>query len=230
MIRTTIALLLVASPAVGQTFAVPAGCEAYLTIQSTSCTVSHYFKCEDDPVGHQRRADLDEDGLAYVGRIDSEAQWIESFQLRGGFTERLRGSVDEMSLSELIANGEDSFDFETESREIGVTRYVGQDRLTGVTVEIDGIVLQQTEYSIRSLAEDGTEIWRSSGNEFISTDWRMFLSGVSSYETSSDSFESDDTPVEFIFPGEAGFLSVNPKHGCGAMMSSADPYEQATQG
>ena len=32
--------------------------------------------------------------------------------------------------------------------------------------------------------------------------------------------EVDDTPKEFIQPGERGFLSVNPKYGCNEVMSS----------
>ena len=30
-----------------------------------------------------------------------------------------------------------------------------------------------------------------------------------------------DRPVQFIFPGEPGFLSANPKFDCGAVLSSA---------
>jgi hypothetical protein len=48
----------------------------------------------------------------------------------------------------------------------------------------------------------------------------MFIGGLSSYITSDDQFDSDDTPVEFINPGEPGYLSVNPKFGCGVEMSS----------
>jgi hypothetical protein len=38
--------------------------------------------------------------------------------------------------------------------------------------------------------------------------------------TPTDTFDTDGTPVQFIRPGEAGFASVKPKFGCGAMMSS----------
>lgn len=205
-----------------QTFSLPSGCEAFVTIQSKDCTVSHHFTCEGDPDGHQRRADLDEQQITYVGRIDHEAQWIESFHMLSGHTERLAGTTDPASFSELLADGRDSWDFTTESGQIGETRYVGEDRLTGEEMVIDGVRLLRTEYEIVSYAADGRETWRGAGREFISPDWRMFLSGESSYVTPDDSFDTDGTPVEFIFPGEPGFLSVNPKYGCGAVMSSLE--------
>ncbi len=207
--------------ATAQQFTPPAGCTAYLTVQMASCTLSHHFTCEDDPQGHQRRVDMDEEGMTYFGQIDAETQWIESFHLRSDHSERLAPDpADPASLSGLIATGRDSYDFRTLSDSIGETRYVGEDRLTGTTVTIDGVTLDETAYSIRALGPDGTELWRSEGTEYISRAWRMFLSGRGTVSVPDDSFETDDTPVEFLFPGDAGFLSVNPKHGCGVMMSA----------
>ncbi|WP_345739130.1 hypothetical protein [Thalassorhabdomicrobium marinisediminis] len=221
MMKTGLALaILAAAPAHAQEFSLPAGCDAYLTIQSQSCSVSHYFRCANDANGEQRRATLDEEGLTYVGRINQEAEWLESFHLRSAHTERLKSSADPMSLSELIAESVDTWDFTTGSAEIGDSRYVGMDRLTGEQVEIDGVTLMRTEYALTAYDAAGNVAWRSEGREFISPEWRMFIGGESSYITSDAQFDSDDTPVEFIFPGEPGFLSVNPKHGCGLQLSS----------
>lgn len=223
MMKTTLTLAcLAASPLAAQQFSLPQGCEAYLTIQSTSCTVSHYFRCADDADGEQRRATLDEEGLTYVGLINAQAEWLESFHLRSGHTERLQSSVDPMQMSELLENSVDTWDFSTASREIGTSRYVGMDRLTGESVVIDDVTLLRTEYALTSYDEDGNEAWSSEGSEFVHPEWRMFIGGTSTYITSDDQFDSDDTPVEFIFPGEPGYLSVNPKFGCGVQMSSFD--------
>ncbi len=223
MLRTAITIAtLAASPAMAQQFSLPAGCEAYLTIQSTSCTVAHYFTCDGDADGEQRRATLDEEGLTYVGSINAEAEWVESFHLRSGHTERLVSSVDPMSMTELLSNMVDTWDFTTESAEIGESQYIGMDRLTGDSIEIDGITLLRTEYALTAYDANGDEMWRSEGAEFVHPEWRMFIGGLSSYITSDDRFDSDDTPVEFIFPDEDGFLSVNPKHGCGVQLSSYD--------
>ncbi|MBE0412753.1 hypothetical protein [Yoonia sp.] len=222
--RLALALVCLAAPASGQSlFALPEGCNAYLTVQSASCQVEHYFTCQGDPAGHQRRVSIDDGGVSYVGEIDAETQWINSVHLRAGHSERLApDATDPASISDLIATGVDTYDFETLSDEIGTTRYVGQDSLTGRQVIIDGVTLDETAYQITAYDGAGDVLWESQGNEFISRDWRMFLSGTSTVTTPNGTFETDDRPVEFIFPGDPGFLSAQPKHGCGVAISSAD--------
>lgn len=202
-------------------FSLPPGCTAFVTIQSKSCGVSHHFTCEGDPEGWQRRVDLDEGGVNYFGAIDAETQWMESTDVMAGHSERLEAEpADRASFTALTETGMDSYDFKTLSDEVGVTRFVGQDRLTGNTVTIDGVVLDETEYSIRALDARGQEMWRSAGNEFISRDFRMFLSGVTTTTTPEETWDSDNSPMQFILPGEPGFLSGSPKFGCGVVLSS----------
>jgi hypothetical protein len=223
MMKTTFAVLIgLATPASAQEFSLPQGCQGYLTIQNSSCSVSHYFRCDEDKNGEQRRATMDEEGLSYVGRTGSEAEWLESFHMRSGHTERQSTVLDSMSMSELLANSVDTWNFSTDSREIGTTQYVGFDRLTGESVEIDGVTLLRTEYELTAFDAAGAEMWKSIGAEYVSRDWRMFIGGVSSYITSDDQFDNDDTPIEFINPGELGYLSINPKFGCGVEMSLND--------
>jgi hypothetical protein len=212
-----------APSAATRTFQPPAGCEVFVTVQMAACSVSHHFTCERDPEGWQRRVDMDEGGITYFGAIDAETQWVESYHVLSEHTERLGAAPDPASFTELLETGRDSFDFVTESPEVGQTRYVGSDRLTGETVTIDGVELERTEYQIVASTPDGTEAWRGAGREYISREWRMFLSGESTYTSEGETNEVDDAPVEFIFPGERGFLSVSPKHGCGAVMSRWEP-------
>ncbi len=198
-----------------RTFALPAGCTGYLTVQMKSCTVSHHFTCDADPDGWQRRVDMDDMGVSYFGAIDAESQWVESFHTYTGHTEKLADApVDPASFTELTSTGTDGYDFQTLSEEIGTSHYAGRDTLTGQTVTIDGVVLEQTQFEITATDSGGGMIWQSAGFEFINRDWRMFLSGRSTITTPDDSFESDDSPMEFVFPEEVGFLSVDPKFGC----------------
>ena len=221
-----IPLVLPASMASAQdgpaTFSLPVGCTAYLTVQNKNCQVDHHFTCEADPAGHKKRASLDEQGMTYLGTIDDETQWISSYRPVSNYSERLaQFPTDPASLTQLIETGRDTFDFVTLSNEIGETRYVGSDELTGRTVVIDDVALQETKYSITVFAADGAFLWSSSGNEYISADWRMFLGGTAVTTTPTDEYERDASPVEFIYPNEPGFLSTKPKFGCGAIMSSA---------
>lgn len=222
--RLAIALCLLAAPAAAQqstpTFGLPAGCDAYLTVQTESCEVNHYFTCAADPEGNQRRVSLDEEGMTYLGMIDSETQWLESFHILSGHQERLEAEpAERASLSDLIETGVDDYDFQTLSDEIGTTRYVGQDTLTGRQITIDGVTLDETSYAITAYDEAGNVVWSAEGNEFINRRWRTFLSGTGIVTTPNGSYERANRPVEFIYPGEPGFLSSRPKHGCGVAIS-----------
>jgi len=217
-------LLLIAAPAAAQdTFSLPQGCEAYVTVQKRSCTVTHLFRCTGDPEGWQRRVDFDEQGMVYAGAIDAETQWVESWHPLAGSGETLMdGAADPASFSGLVATGVDTFDFQTISSPGDlVTIYRGQDRLTGEQVVIDGVTLDVTEFAVTAYDPTGNEIWRTFGSEFIQRDWRTFMSGTRTNVTSEGEWPGDNTPVAFIFPGEAGFLSSTPRHDCGAMLSSA---------
>ena len=223
--RIAIATLLIALPlpaAAQQVFSLPAGCTGLVTIQMKSCSVSHHFTCEADPPGYRRRADLDEMGITYTGAVDAETQWIESFHFRSGHSERLEAAPqDPASFTLLRDTGTDTYDFRTLSDEVGTTRYVGADTLTGEVVTIDGVELARTTYRIRAETEDGTTMWSSEGREYIHLDWRVFIAGTGTYSfPDGDSFSVDDTPVEFIFPGEPGFLSPDPVYGCNVVLSS----------
>ena len=219
--RTALAFICLAVPAAAQdTFSLPDGCDAYLTVQTESCQVDHHFTCQGDPEGHQRRVSLDEEGVAYAGVIDHETQWISSFHVRSGHREMLESNPAEpASISDLIEMGVDDYDFRTFSDEIGITRYVGQDTLTGREITIDGVTLAETTYDITAFDEAGNEVWSSKGREFISRNWRVFLAGTGVVTTPDGEFEQSNRPVEFIYPGEPGFLSSSPKHGCGVAIS-----------
>jgi hypothetical protein len=209
-------------------FSLPAGCTAFVTVQKADCTLSHHFTCEGDPEGYQRRVELDETGLTFYGTINAETQWVQSYHARAGVTERLMdNATDPASFTALLADGVDTYDFRVMDDAGLMTHFIGEDRLTGETTVIDGVTLRNTEYRIRALDGAGTEIWRAAGNEYIHPDWRLFLSATSKVQNSTDSFESDDHPVEFAFPDEAGFLASKPKFGCNAVMSSYDPSSDA---
>ena len=218
MIRTLTLALLLPVPVAAQTaFTAPAGCEVFVTIQTNSCTVSHLFRCEDDPEGYLRRANFGEEGLDYAGLIDGETQWLESFYPQGDAFETLvPDPADPMSLTDLMETGISTFDFEIENQEGERYRFVGFDQITGDPVEIDGVTLTPTEYNIRMVDQSGETIWTARGDEFIHEEWRSFLSGTGvSARTGEEEVAEDYSPIEFIFPGEDGFLSAQPKYQCG---------------
>lgn len=222
---TAILTVLAAAPALAaETFALPPGCDGYVTVQKRGCIVSHLFTCESDPAGHQRRADLSDEGMMYLGLIDAETQWLESYHVAAGHTDRLGPVVrDAASFTDLLETGRDSFDFETSSDLYGITRYVGGDELTGVVEVIDGVELMQTIFDVIAYDAGGAELWRVAGQEYIQPEWRTFVSGRRIVSSENGVSERDNTPVEFIFPGEQGFLARRPLYDCSVVLGGLEP-------
>ncbi len=86
---------------------------------------------------------------------------------------------------------------------------------------IDGVTLEETAFDVVATDTSGAELWLVTGNEYIMRDWRTFLSGTRTVTLPDETFETDGRPVDFAFPGEAGFLALSPRFDCGVMMSKA---------
>lgn len=203
-------------PALSGTWTPPEGCEAFMTVQSLTCRVSHYYTCQGDAPGDQWRVDLGQEGPFFLSRIDREAQWVESFD---PLRQTLDPSpADPASFSELLASGLDTWDF-TLSKEDGTgSRATGYDRLTDRTVVVDGVTLSETEVEFTEYDRDGTLLRQSRGNEYLHPEWRLFFAGRSETDFGDGQWiPGNDSPMEFAFPGEEGFLSDIPKYNCDAL-------------
>ena len=225
MIRVA-ALVLLASPVVAQdSFSLPAGCTGYVTIQKRGCVVSHLFTCQGDPAGDQRRVDMTESGLAYLGTIDAEANWIKTEHIAAGYSDTLApGAADLASFTQLLAMGHDDWDFVTIASDGYSSRNVGTDDITDRDVVIDGVALKQTDFVIRVTdPTTGAFIWSGVGQEFIHPEWRTFVSGTRTITTPTETYDTDNSPVEFAFPGEQGFLSVKPRYDCSVPIAGDMP-------
>lgn len=219
-------LALVAAPALAGTFTPPKGCTTYMTVQAHSCMVSQFYTCEGDAKGEQWRADFGADGPTFLSKIDSEAQWLESYQIDPPTRETMDPDPkDPASFSELVATGLDTFDFSLTRSDGRHSTVKGFDKLTGKTITIDGITLQQTEYEYTMTDNsDGSVIDHSKGNEYISTDWRTFLSGKVQFEQPDGSWVPwESSPIKFYKPGTSGFQSTQPLFDCDAEAASYSP-------
>jgi hypothetical protein len=205
------------------TFTAPPGCTGWLTVQSRACRVSNHYRCETDPAGHQWRADFDQEGIFFVSRIDAETQWIESFEMFPTARQvLLPNPTDPASFSTLLSAGLDTFDFGLAKDDSAQSTVRGFDRLTGRSVTIDGVALEETEFEFAETARDGTVETKGKGQEFIHRDWRIFLSGITEWESPDGPVPVDATPRQFIFPGEPGFFTTEPIFDCDATMSQAE--------
>ncbi len=206
----------VTNPVLAGSWEAPVGCEVFMTVQSKACRVSHYYRCEADNPGDQWRVDIDQEGPFFYSRIDSEGQWIESYD---PIKQTLNPSpADPASFSELISSGVDTWDFGLSKADGTGSRAAGYDRLTGKTTVIDGITLSQTEVEFTEYDASGNVLRQSRGNEYAHPDWRLFFAGPGETDLGDGQWlPIDGSPVQFIFPGEEGFLANQPLFDCDAL-------------
>lgn len=223
--RTTLtawAALALCGPAAAATFTPPQACTPFMTVQMRGCLVAHYFTCAGDAAGDQWDTLYDADGPFFTAKVDREFQWIESWEFSPPQRTVLEEpSRDAASFSGLLATGEDSYDFSTLSEDGFRRSYVGVDRLTGERQTIDGIELEVTEFEIEEKTDTGEVVARRWGNQYLHRDWRLFFSGREMFENEDGRLPTDNTPVNFIFPGEPGYLSTVPLFDCDELMSGA---------
>lgn len=214
------ALALATPAAAQQSFAAPEGCEAKLTVQHKSCVLINVWTCEADDPGDQWIALISQQGVFSVQRVDREFQWLESYKVTGN-EQLVTPADDPASLTELFETQIDTWDFTLEV-EGGTERNVGFDRLTGETTIIDGEELLNTEYSGRTVDQDGVAIDVGSGRQFVSEKHRLFFFGEAWQDATPDQI-TDMSPVEFIYPDEPGFFSDQPKYECNEIDASFQP-------
>lgn len=213
------------TPAAAQTFAPPQGCEGFLTVQSRGCRVSNHYRCTADAPGDQWRADFDQEGIYFVSKTDREGQWLESLEMFPSVRQTLDpGPEDPASFTGLLG-GRDSFAFGLSKDNGERSSVTGYDALTGKSVTIDGVTLQQTEFAFTETAPDGSVLRRARGHEYINPEWRLFFAGPSEWDDGAGGWlPVDGSPVQFIFPGEPGFMATEPLFECDAIMSSLQDF------
>lgn len=213
-------LALAALPAHAGSFTPPEGCTGFLTVQSRGCRVSNHYRCTADAPGDQWRVDFDQEGAFFRSRIDSETQWVESYEMNPTVRQTLDPAPEDPASFSALLGGEDTFAFGLSKDNGERTRVTGFDRLTGKTVVIDGITLQETEYDFSESDLLGNLTRQARGNEYISPEWRLFFSGPSEWNAGDGNFVPlDGSPVAFVLPGEKGFMATQPLFDCDAVTS-----------
>ncbi|WP_378947044.1 hypothetical protein [Paracoccus sp. R86501] len=215
------ALALTTLPLQAATFTPPAGCNLQVTVQNRGCSVSQYYICDADPEGYQRSAIFGKNGLFHTSIIDEETRWIESASPMSGITDRLvEGARDEASFSNLLKTGRDEFDFDTRASDGLVLNQKGFDVLTGETVQIDGQQLERTEFRLTTTGPDGKLVSERRGTQYISREFGRFYGGIES-RTGADGEQTktNDSPVLFTFPEEAGFGDTTPQFDCDQLLT-----------
>lgn len=208
----------VAAPALAAGFTPPEGCTLEMTVQYRSCSVGQHYRCASDPEGDQHAAYFGREGLEHLSHIDRETRWLQSENPRLGLIDRIGEEPDAASFSTLTGTGFDDFDFWTESNWGDRLRFTGHDRLTGKKITVDGVELEETEFDLTMTDEGGNVLSTRRGNQFISRAHGRFYGGVEQTVEGGKTSTSNDSPVQFLFPGQAGFGDIKPKFDCEMQM------------
>ena len=215
------AVIAAGQPARADKFAPPAGCTAFLSVQSLGCSVAHYWRCEGAPAGTVWEARYDVDGAFSLSVYDREFQWLDSRYFDDGSRERLLdGAPDPASLTDLLRTGRDSYAFVV--RETGPDGqrdivHQGSDTLTGRKIVVDGTELLETEFTATAVdATSGEEVYAIAGRQYLLESERLFLLGTDRLNADGTEIETDSSPMRFFRPGDSGFGETRPRFGCEA--------------
>ncbi|MGB8623403.1 MAG: hypothetical protein WCD16_11340 [Paracoccaceae bacterium] len=214
-------------------FTAPAGCATFLTLQMKGCQMALFWRC-DAQKDRVWQASFDDHGPLAVSLYDREFQWLDTYYTADSTRETLaEPGRDPVSMSELLATGKDSYGF-TLSADDGQNKrrlhVVGNDRLTGQTVEIDGVKLRPAETEVTIRTEDGTVDYQSTGRQYVSAEMRLFFLGTETVMQKDGPVLYDNTPVDFIFPGEPGFGATRPLYECETVTSDIGPADAPSRG
>lgn len=205
-----------ALPALAQVAQIPANCSAYLTVQKLNCTVSHFMTCDSFAEGEYRVDDYDAEGVRTATHYDHQMNPLTVIYARLGLVMRQEpSSGDRLSMDELIETGHDTYDMITVLNDSERYNDIGYDMLTDETVIIDGRTLTVTSFELRTFGPDGEVFSHTSGHQYLDRDLRFIFGGVYRDETEDPRPDEDASPVDFIEPGDAGFLSAVPLYTCG---------------
>ena len=199
----------------------PQGCRLEYTTQNRGCTAVQYYRCEADPNGDQRSAVFGEDGLTHLSHIDDQTRWVESTDPDTGLQDVLEdGAADDANFDTLLETGRDDFDFWTVSNTGERLHHTGHDELTGETVTIDGIELEETRFQLTTSSASGEVLIERTGQQFISRKMRRFYGGVEQQrDWTGQDLNTNDSPVLFSFPGEKGFGETTPQFDCDQLLT-----------
>ena len=221
-----------ASTVLAEAWSVPAGCETFLTVQFRECRVANFYRCGADPEDQVWRADFDPEGLLLLTLTDADTVPLRIIDPRAETDLRLDpGSQYSPSLAALLAQPWVNIEYRMIDQSGQGDKFLGmRSRLPASdklpikfsSVTIDGVVLEEVIFNVGRGSVSGDYVQVRQGVEYVQLDWRLVFSGPEEHSLPGnlEAFSDvDQSPVDFIFPGEPDFGTTRPTEDCELQLS-----------
>lgn len=211
--RTALALaVLMATPAGADPIALPKGCAAAFTVQAADCSVRTMWRCDGDAPGEMRVTRYGPEGPILDARYDADFVPLERVNHANGTITRIGEITDRFNFGRVLTEGRDSYAY-SELQEPSLELQIwGSMVLTGETVTIDGRPMQRITGQ-RWIMAPGENPFELQEESFHDAELAFLFGGTNRFPGIDDPVV-DSSPVDVILPGEAGFMSDQPLHGC----------------
>lgn len=189
-----------------------AACTTLVVIQSQGCSVRRVFVCDDAPEDLRNVGNYGPDGVTGLSIHNSDGRTLRTSAGPGTPSVIPGEQTDPLSLRVALSTGVDSFNYQMVHETAGVAVISGQLMTAGELVTIDGHTLQV-------LLSDQTTITPAGETQIAAV---RYLYDATLQLLITDTIANAATgevmvlrtPVDFIWPGEAGFEDCAPLFGC----------------
>lgn len=189
-----------------------AECTTLVVIQSQGCNVRRVFVCDDMQADWRNVGIYGPDGPTSVFTLNANGVSLRITSGPGAPKISLGDQADPLDLQAVLRNGADSFNYQMINAAAGEANISGKTSLTSETITIDGRVLQVLQSRQTTVTPEGqshvTDI-----RYLYDADLQLLITDTISDATTGE-IQLLRTPVDFIWPGEAGFEDYTPLYSC----------------
>lgn len=189
-----------------------ATCTTLVVIQSQGCSVRRVFVCDDAPDDLRNVGGYGPDGPTVVTTLNTDGRTLLISAGPGTPTTRPGEQADPLSLRVLLDSGTDSFNYQMIHDTAGVAVISGQITTAGDMVTIDGQRLQVLMADQTTVTPAG-EIQVATVRYLYDAVLQLLLTDTVDDAATGERMVTR-TPVDFIWPDEAGFDDYTPLYGC----------------
>jgi hypothetical protein len=206
--------LICAAPTFARAQDATAGCTTLAIIQSQGCLVRRVFVCDATPDDVINVGSYGPEGPTSVAIFNADGRTLETSFGPGTPKITLGEQTDPLSLRILLATEQDSFDYQMVHETVGAAQISGQITTSGEMITIDGRSLQVL-LAEQTLVPPVGEARATVIRYLYDAGLRLMLTDTITDAATGD-IRDTRTPVDFIWPGEAGFQDYVPLYGCGS--------------